>query len=344
MPRRVICIIFVCIIVLNSTGCQSNRYQKNFAVAVIETSSDKKDSTLKYYNTELELVYSQNMMYTSLGNIFYPPMEFDERIYLVPQGDSQKKDEKKILEIDLDNNQKNVYDIDALAINSVCANEEYIFACNTLNGISYINACDKKSKEVKTIKFPEIFISKVICKNKLYAFGIEKKDDLIYSYLYIMNGKSLEVEKQIDLSSYGGVHYSASFIDDLLYFPNPRDQFDNAGTSISCFDTKTNEIDNIDLGIEYPQDIVPYEDYLIVSHFDLVTGIGDKVTFYNTKTKESSHVTLGYSIYQMILKNDALYILDENSVYKYNIENCKLHLIQKIKVKSGKNTYLSGIF
>lgn len=76
--------------------------------------------------------------YATVGNIFYEPLIYNEKLYTISQGRSNSKDEKKVLEIDLENFKEQECKIEQLAMNSICVNENYIYTCNTLDGDSYI--------------------------------------------------------------------------------------------------------------------------------------------------------------------------------------------------------------
>lgn len=57
-------------------------------------------------------------------------------------------------------------------MNSAAVSERYIFVCNTLNGISHISRCDKKSNQVISIEEDNSYVSHLLAKdNKLYSFS-----------------------------------------------------------------------------------------------------------------------------------------------------------------------------
>ena len=82
--------------------------------------------------------------------------------------------------------------------------------CNTLNGSSYINKCDKDENKTESIEIPETYISKLLYfDNKLYAFGTTNtENDIMLSYLYVYDDK-LNLQEKIDISKCGAEQYKA---------------------------------------------------------------------------------------------------------------------------------------
>ena len=124
----------ICAIVfLGFTGC-THRESANIdlttsSVGVIETSGNSKKSRIYFYN----------------------PVIYEDELYLIPQGKTNVKDEKKVLKIELKSGNQKIYEINQLAMNSICVNDKNIYTCNTLNGDSYINKCSKENKDRKSV-------------------------------------------------------------------------------------------------------------------------------------------------------------------------------------------------
>ena len=110
-------------------------------IGVIETSGNSKESRIYFYNQNLEKTATLPLEYASLGSIFYNPVIYEDELYLIPQGKTNVKDEKKVLKIELKSGNQKIYEINQLAMNSICVNDKNIYTCNTLNGDSYINKC-----------------------------------------------------------------------------------------------------------------------------------------------------------------------------------------------------------
>lgn len=135
----------ICAIVfLGFTGC-THRESANIdlttsSVGVIETSGNSKKSRIYFYN----------------------PVIYEDELYLIPQGKTNVKDEKKVLKIELKSGNQKIYEINQLAMNSICVNDKNIYTCNTLNGDSYINKCSKENNQVVSEKIEGVYVSNLV--------------------------------------------------------------------------------------------------------------------------------------------------------------------------------------
>ena len=96
---------------------------KTITVGVIETSGNSKESRIYFYNQNLEKTATLPLEYASLGSIFYNPVIYEDELYLIPQGKTNVKDEKKVLKIELKSGNQKIYEINQLAMNSICVND-----------------------------------------------------------------------------------------------------------------------------------------------------------------------------------------------------------------------------
>lgn len=115
---------------LGFTGC-THRESANIdlttsSVGVIETSGNSKKSRIYFYNQNLEKTATLPLEYASLGSIFYNPVIYEDELYLIPQGKTDVKDEKKVLKIELKSGNQKIYEINQLAMNSICVNDKNI--------------------------------------------------------------------------------------------------------------------------------------------------------------------------------------------------------------------------
>ena len=192
----------ICAIVfLGFTGC-THRESANIdlttsSVGVIETSGNSKKSRIYFYN----------------------PVIYEDELYLIPQGKTNVKDEKKVLKIELKSGNQKIYEINQLAMNSICVNDKNIYTCNTLNGDSYINKCSKENNQVVSEKIEGVYVSKLLCsKDMLFAFATTKYGKEMNSYIYIYDAEELSFDEKIDITNYGGTHYKAILFDNNILF------------------------------------------------------------------------------------------------------------------------------
>lgn len=77
---------------------------------------------------------------------------------------------------------------------------------------------------------------------------------------------------------------------DKLYIPNEYDNRDKADNRMLILDLTSNEITSIAFPYLYPNDVVEYNDSIIISHSSTVSPNGSMVSVYDIKTgKISSH-------------------------------------------------------
>lgn len=347
--------LFLLLILVVYTGCTNKKllhneenFNSNFDVGVIKTTGQKNKSFITYYDTQLKEVSKQGLPYASLGNIFYNPVVFKQKLYIIPQGLANAKDKKTVFELNLNTGKKKEYHIDQLAMNSIAVNEEYIFTCNTLDGTSYINRCDKKDEKVEKVLFQDTYISKLVLHNDiLYAFSSRKGENFVESYLYKLD-LSLNILDKKDISNYGNSNYKTAIINDMLYFSNQVDKEDNPNHIIGIYSENSDRMSRLDMKEYYPSDILSYKELLVIAHCDMVRGEGNTITLYNIDTNASKVIKLNHNILQMDMVKDKLYIIDAEYLYQYKMEKDYIKLNNKVKIQYNDNSdvyyYVSGFF
>lgn len=337
-------------------GCKRNirnitNNNDNYEVAIIETTGNENKSRISFYNDKLEYLSQVSLPYGTLGNIFYNPITLDNKLYIIPQGLANKKDTKKVLELNMIDNNINEFSINQLAMNSLAVNNTYIYTCNTTNGISYINQLVINNNDVNTLEITDVYISKLMLNNDiLYAFGTKKEESGLVSYLYIIDSV-LSIRKTIDISASGTSQYKALFIDNYLYFSNLMDREDKPGKIVGKLNLIDNNIENIELDYEYPSDLVQYNDYLLIAHCNLMSNEGNVLSFYNIKNENIDIAKLDHPITQMNIKGDVLYIIDGSHLYQYSLNQediSNLSLLKEIDILQNENSkdyfYVSGFY
>lgn len=341
----------ICAIVfLGFTGCThrecANIDLTTSSVGVIETSGNSKKSRIYFYNQNLEKTATLPLEYASLGSIFYNPVIYEDELYLIPQGKTNVKDEKKVLKIELKSGNQKIYEINQLAMNSICVNDKNIYTCNTLNGDSYINKCSKENNQVVSEKIEGVYVSKLLCsKDMLFAFATTKYGKEMNSYIYIYDAEELSFDEKIDITNYGGTHYKAILFDNNILFSNSVDSGDHPCNTVCIYSINDKTIETISFDQYYPLDLAVWDNILIVSHFDLVKREGGSISIYNLETKELNNIELGHDAEQMTINENVIYILSDKIIYQYELKDMNLYLKCKTQIKkSNEENYLSGIF
>ena len=139
------------------SGCSA--FAGKPAIGIIETSGSDATSQIVLFNKDLNEVSRFSLAEASLNSVFYDPVVNQGILYAIPQGYAQEKEARKILGISIQDGSVADYSIDQPALNSAAVSERYIFACNTLNGISYISRCEKKCNHVISIEEDNPYVS-----------------------------------------------------------------------------------------------------------------------------------------------------------------------------------------
>jgi hypothetical protein len=319
----------------------------DFDIAVIESTEQDNISNLTFYNKELEKTRTQEIKLGSMGSPMDIPRIYDKYMYVVPQGIGNQKELTVILEYDMETDKYKTYDMKQHVINSFAVNGKSIYSVNTVNDVSIISWFDKSSGNVKTISKKSIYISNLnLYGDTLYAFAMEKANNVTKSYLYLIDTKSFTITDTIDISG-GGQNYSTK-IGDYFYFTNQVDKHGQASNILTKLNIKDKTILDIKLKDKFPLQILNYNDKLVISHFDRLQRIGNTITIYDPKTNEQQSVTLECSLEQIFIKDDKLYSMGEDYLCIYSINNSNFKLLNKANVNTKKGNeyfyYLSGFF
>ena len=339
-------IIALCLFLLFITGCSKEKVNMNdFFVGVIETTTVKEKSKILYFNSNLELINSLKYNYAELSSSFEVPGYSNDGIYFVPRGLEQKADTKKIISLQIDSQSFTEYDVDRVNIQYSAVNSDYIYSTSNLNGISYITQTNKLSGKVKELEFNRKYISSLnMYGDKLIAF-INDLDHKPYpkSEIVIFN-KELEIEKRIDLSDYGMNHFKSLIDEDILYVPNPTTIKDEVDDKLLIINLKNNEIYQISLLADSPNDIFSYKEDLIVTHSSLIDPDGTKISKISKKNGKFNSYDLKETIYLSAIKDNYLLIVTkDNKLIKYDI-NQDFKKIKEIDIKNHSNLYISNIY
>ena len=127
------------------------------------------------------------------------------------------------------------------------------------------------------------------------------------------------------------LYFSSGNIDKILY----------------QMDLKKDKISKLKLKEINPQQILPYKNKLFVTHCDLTSGMGKAISLLNPQTGESKVYKFKHNVIQCQTKEDYLYILSNDSIYKYKFDGEKMHLEASSKISfkgSWKDGYISSFF
>lgn len=143
--------LFLCACAKNQKGVQQIERDKVNIGLVVTTSQDY-DSKIMWFDSKLNLQNEQFLGYAMLGTPFDTPVENNGKLYMIPQGLVDRKDTKKVISIDKETLNIEEYPFSNIALNHMASLEDNVYAVNTLDGNSYIELYNTRSKNNKIIK------------------------------------------------------------------------------------------------------------------------------------------------------------------------------------------------
>lgn len=342
MKKLLALFLSLCCMVSLAACSQSDELPEDYAIGVIRTSGNKDSSDILYFNEDLEQTGSTHYKYATMGELFYPPVVHDGAVYIVPQGQANKKDEKTILQLNLDTLEQQEFPLDQIAIYGVSVNSSAIYAANNINNQSYVSRIDRLDKTVKTITYDNAYVSTTcIFNDVLYAFSSTWENDTLKSTLHCIDPVTMTEVNQIDISALGCGIRSVVGVDDILYFAISTDPQDNFNHVVGAYDTATGEITTI----EFSQDVFHLLNMggkLHVTHGNLVTGAGTSLSVYDIASGDIATYDLGLCPGQITVHGEALYVMGQNQLAKYDLQT--LEKQAEIEIPLNDGYYLSGLF
>ena len=345
MRRSIVPVLVLCMLFLS--GCMQNiqntdTIPDDYTVGIIRTNGSKNSSDILYFDEKLSQTGATHYDYATMGDLFYTPVTYDGSLYVVPQGQANAKDAKTILCQDLNTFEQTTFFLDQIAIYGLSVNSSAIFAANNINQQSFISRIDRTNETVKTATYNGLYVSIVYSyQDKLYAFSSESISSGLKGTLHCLDPITLKELQRIDISEFGSDVYSVLGVDDILYFVplvTPQDTFNHI---VCAYNISSEEITTI----EFPHHvfhILNVDNKLYVTHGNLVTGEGTALSIFDIETGKTDTYDLGMWPGQIVINDDALYLMGSSSVAKYDLQTMEKEAETEIPLDSGN--YLSGIF
>lgn len=350
MLKKLIPFLFTGIILIATACSQTQKTHGNYAFCVIETTGQKNQSYLSFYDKNFKKISQQKIPYGDCGSNFVPPIVMNNNVYAIPLGVPSVKDLEIVLEYHLKDGTVSEIDFKKPGLFSFTVSSNAIYTTNMLNGLSSISKYNKKTGKLKRINTP----SKVrdydylyACNNGIYVSASQSKHGKTKSYLIKINPDHLKIEWEKDISQIGsGTEFFYSD-NEYLYFTVPTDENDKPESNLVRMSFKDQQVKVINLPYDNPEQIKPYKNNLLITHNDM-HGTGNNITLFNPKTMQSKLLTLDHNIDQMEVKDNKIYVLGEDMMYRYHLEKDKLFLEKKANVQTKKGGiiyyYISSFF
>jgi hypothetical protein len=343
------------ILLLILVGCQNDKsdtISSKWFVGVIETTDTKEKSSITFYDDSLNEMGTKNYRYADLSSDWNNPVYISDSVLLVPLGLMKKADAKKVISLNIENQEFTDFTIDR--VNIVCSTEDerYVYAGSNLNGECYITRLDKTTKEVKEIKLKEDFSINThltIANDKLYEFysyAVDVNGNLIdYSGIHIYN-QDLDLIETIDLSNYTIGVYKTAVYQNKMYIPIEYDEKNDKGDNrMLVFDLTSYDMKTVELPHTYPNDMYVYNDSIIISHTSMVEYNGSMISVYDIETEKITSYDLECTIRKIDINDNILVVLTaDDKLITYDIDN-DFKKDKEIQLEYQSNdAYKSNIF
>lgn len=328
-------------------GCSASQSAKalprDAVIGVVETRGTSEKSNLIFYDANLNEVRRLPLKYATLGNIFYDPLVYKNSLYAIPQGRGNLKDGKEVIRINLDDLGLTSYAIDQPAMNALAVNDDCIYTCNTLNGVSYINRCEIDSGKVESRAIDGRYITNIIFAGECLCAFSSDLDGANPSVLCYSEG--LEFLRTIDLNGFGFAHYRAALSEDSIYFTNFEESKSEKAGYLGVLNTEHNTVGRIELNEGNLASVVAFDGDLYVTHYDLMQKPStSSLSVVDLDTGSIKEYDLSHGADQMTIAGRSMYVLADRRIYCYDLSD--MTLTKSVEVsRSGRDySYLSGIF
>ncbi|WDV47547.1 hypothetical protein PV797_07650 [Clostridiaceae bacterium M8S5] len=355
IKNKLLAITLILLVILVFYHFKTDRFNSNFVVGVIQTTSQDNESTISLYDNNYSEVNSINLEYGSMSSYFDLPQIHENSMFVIPKGIGNIKELTVVLEFNLVNGKHITHNIEQSNMNSFCVDNDFIYTVNTLNSNSIISRYNRTNQNLTTLTIKNMFIGKLAVNDeKLYAFGFRNTpDNGIESKLFIINTNDLSIIKNIKMSRFGHDQLGAVFDNTSMYFTNSMkynktSEKEVPSNLLSILNLKTYAINSIPLKEIYPFQIIQTQGNLYISHFNVVQGIGNKLTIYDKKSKSHKLVTFNHNLAQIIISGNKMFSTDGKYLYVYGIEGSNFSLSKRVDIYNKKanslHYYVSGFF
>lgn len=326
-------------------------FPDTYLLAAFDTTADVNSGTLIYYDENFKEVFRQDIPMGDSCDSSNPPIVYGDKVYVAPGGQWFRADVEEVLEIDRLTGKQKKYKTGQNRIEGMAVTEDYIFTVsNSKNAV--LARISKQDGSIQELEYKNAFSNQVDAYGQYVYCFIESRDE--QTRCSIRDIDTLEEVKSFDITDYGNAPEYTYMKDGLLYIPiSSASEGENCGLLL-MYDTKTGELDSMDLGHELPFQILEYEGKLVVTHtalFDSNRG-EHSVSIYDPETGQLENYTTESTLDQTAIKDGLLYALDrqEQTIFIYDMKSSggALELKGSYKLKSkddfSRNRYYTGGF
>ena len=337
-------IVLLCIVNLVACVPKENNAANRMMFGIIKTTSNTNNSVISFYDENLSKIKDIHCKAGELGTNFSQAVYLNNKAFIVPRGIVGKYDDKKVVGIDMNKLTLNEYTIDRINLQKVSVTQDSIFVTSNLNFTNYLSKIDFNSNLQDELT-SENYMELVVCAgDKICLFESNQST----SYIKIYN-KELKLLKEIDISKIGNQHAKYTIWKNKLIFSNAYIN-NMPNNTISILDLDTYEIKTIELKYQYPNDLLIYDNQLIISHTSDVDPQGNMLSIVNLSDfSVEKEVKLDVKVMRLDLYKNNLLVLspkDEKNISRIFVYDLKNNFKQtdNLELNLKDNEYHSCIF
>lgn len=351
-PQIVKCIFFTeallffillsaCSVNRNKTLSELDRDSIDFGVVI--TTESAYHSKILWFDSELEAAQEQELSYAALGSPFYVPVEDHGELFLIPQGLGNQKDTKKVIGVNKGSLEITEYPFQHIALNHMAAADDRVYAINTLNGVSCLEAWDKKNQSSKTVELPGVHFYCIFAGNhKLFAFDMQENPVDPNKYISTMHVYTSELNllKEEDISEYGmlsGIGIADS--EYLFVTVNVDEEYAPIGKILKIHQDNFT-IEEISTSKDSPHAIYQYQQDLIVTHYDPVVDQGTQVSIIEPNGRETFK-DLKVTLTNTAIVENSFIVANQAGIYQFQLPSFELLNSYPLNVADGY--YVSAV-
>lgn len=321
----------------------SSLKRESIDFGLVITDEHKYDSRIWWFDSKLQTMQEQKLSYAALGSSFYSPAENRDELYLIPVGLGNQKDTKKVISVNKKTLQITEYPSQHINLIHMASIGEKVYSVSNLNGISYLEAWDKKEGTSKTVELPGSYLTCIFPGgNKLFAFDKNMDGDDSEENVYTMRvySEDLRLLHKKDISSFGSLSGMAMDDGRNLYATVNLDEKGHPTGKIIKINEETYAIEEIGSSYIWPHAIYRYDDKLIVTHHDPVAAEGSEVSVIDPDGKEKM-IDLKVPLEATAMMGDRFIVANSKGVYQYELPSFKLLNSYPLQLEDG--FYLTNI-
>lgn len=332
--RKKVCCFMLVILLCSLCFFKEHSEIKRF----IFTESLRSDNThfILEEDKDLNLIKKHSINSGHLGTFNYP-VETDEGVYFLSCANLTYP--SSVVFYNKKQNMIKQYMLDYNAL-SFTVDEEYIYTVGTSDK-TILTKINLLSEEDINIELDSMYVYSITVDTKnLYLFGRNSLEENMS--LYIFDKQDLNQVKKIDLSHVGKYTFDTIIFNNKIYFSCMEAANNPQNGCIGVYDINNGKESVIPLQIESAYQLVLAKEKLLVTHFDPVNQLGNKISVINIKNYEISMFELSHGIRQIAIVNNRLFVLgDDNYFYIYNLKNKKMIEKKQLEQENEQSLYMN---